>query len=478
MKRWKFASCEGRDQAKLPNGEGYHRGTHRRALVWLLASALPVLGTADALSATRHKDASSAAGHKDGSSVARHKDGSSAGRHKEASSAGRHKSDAHKKKTVEVEHHKHVVEQPAGEAAAPLPPDLAAAKQATELVRQGKGKDATALAASIGDPVAAKLVEWALLRHSDSGAGFDRYARLHPRQSRLAEHALLRRHAEARLWQERRDGATVRRFVGKEPTSALGRLALARVEMAEGDRADAESKVRAVWQSEPLTVETETAVLAAFPDVLTRADHVARMDKRIGAKDFGAATRAAKHVGEDHVAIVKACSAAESKSSKGGTRSMESTATHARIWATRCAACTGFCATTRPAPTSSGRIVTPKADFAAAVKLTLAASPEDLRRQDTDEWWRERRTLARKLLDIGDPANAYQVVSTAAPPANPYYRAEFHHMAGWIALRFLDDPATALTHFAHVDEGITDPVPVCACRLLARPRRRGGRPAR
>ena len=35
-------------------------------------------------------------------------------------------------------------------------------------------------------------------------------------------------------------------------------------------------------------------------------------------------------------------------------------------------------------------------------------------------------------------------------------------MAGWIALRFLADPATALTHFIHIDDGATDPV------LLAR----------
>jgi soluble lytic murein transglycosylase len=31
-------------------------------------------------------------------------------------------------------------------------------------------------------------------------------------------------------------------------------------------------------------------------------------------------------------------------------------------------------------------------------------------------------------------------------------------MAGWIALRFLADPATALEHFAHIDEGKSDPV--------------------
>ena len=102
--------------------------------------------------------------------------------------------------------------------------------------------------------------------------------------------------------------------------------------------------------------------------------------------------------------------------------------------------------------------MTPKEDIAAAVKLTLSASQEDLQRQDTDEWWRERRVLARKLIDLGDAATAYQVVRDSAPPANPYYRAEFHFMAGWIALRFLNAPATALEHFAHVDDGMSDPI--------------------
>ena len=45
--------------------------------------------------------------------------------------------------------------------------------------------------------------------------------------------------------------------------------------------------------------------------------------------------------------------------------------------------------------------------------------------------------LARKLIDLGDTATAYRIVRDSAPPANPYYRAEYHFMAGWIALRFL-----------------------------------------
>jgi peptidoglycan lytic transglycosylase len=213
-----------------------------------------------------------------------------------------------------------------------------------------------------------------------------------------------------------------------------------------------------VWQSAALTTETEAAVLAAFPDVLTRADHVARMDRRIGAKDFGAATRAAKHVGDDHVAIVKACAAAEAKSAKGGALL---DAVHADLRGDLgYALCRVHWLLRNDSPGSNvhGRIVTPKENIAAAVKLVLAASPEDLQRQDTDEWWRERRALARKLLDLGDAANAYQVASTAAPPVNPYYRADVHFMSGWIALRFLADPATAAKHFAHIDDGMTDPL--------------------
>ena len=70
----------------------------------------------------------------------------------------------------------------------------------------------------------------------------------------------------------------MRGFVGQEPTSAIGRLALARVEMGEGNRAYAESEVRAVWQSSSLTAETETAVqtlvavrdkvISAYEDIL------------------------------------------------------------------------------------------------------------------------------------------------------------------------------------------------------------------
>src|SRR5207302_8426213 len=81
--------------------------------------------------------------------------------------------------------------------------------------------------------------------------------------------------------------------------------------------------------------------------------------------------------------------------------------------------------------------------IAEAARLMLAAPPETMPLQETDEWWRERRVLARKLLDLDKPQTAHQVVRDAALPVNPHYRAEVHFMPGWLALPYLNDPATA-----------------------------------
>jgi soluble lytic murein transglycosylase len=96
--------------------------------------------------------------------------------------------------------------------------------------------------------------------------------------------------------------------------------------------------------------------------------------------------------------------------------------------------------------------------LADATGLMLAVPAQAMALQDTDEWWRERRTLARKLLDVGNFPNAYQVVRNAALPADPYYRADYYFMPGWIALRYLNDPATARALFAHIDDGAANPI--------------------
>ena len=254
---------------------------------------------------------------------------------------------------------------------------------------------------------------------------------------------LMRRRAEARLWQERSDATAIRNFTGDQPTSTRGRLALAWAFLAQGDRDAAGRWVGEVWRSEELSDRSEAEAFEMFRDLLTREDHRARMNKRIGAKDFSGAKRAAQRLGSDELSIVKACLAAMANETIALDR-LDAVETAARqdLGYTLC------------------RIhwMLRHDRIEEAARLTLAAAPETMALQDTDEWWRERRILARKLLDLGKFQTAYEVVRTAALPASENYRADFHFMSGWIALRYLNDPAAARAHFAHVDDGSANPI--------------------
>jgi soluble lytic murein transglycosylase len=74
---------------------------------------------------------------------------------------------------------------------------------------------------------------------------------------------------------------------------------------------------------------------------------------------------------------------------------------------------------------------------------------------DLDDWWKERRLLVRELLDMDEPKAAYVVARDAVPPTREIYRTEHQFTAGWVALRFLNDPAAALAHFNKVDDDTT-----------------------
>ena len=329
------------------------------------------------------------------------------------------------------------------EAAPPLTGDLAKVKEAIELARKAKTEDATAIGKGIADPAGQKLVEWFILRHAETTANFSRYAAFIAANPDWPSTALMRRRAEARLWQERSDAATVHGFTSDQPTSAKGKFALARVLLAEGNRDGAAKLVREAWRSEELTDHSEAEAYEAFRDLLTRDDHRARMDKRIGAKDLAGARRAAQHLGGDEVAIVKACGAVRGKANKALDQ-LDGVETEARkdLGYTLCRV--------------QWMLAQNKIDDAA--RVMTAAAPETMALQDTDQWWRERRTIARKLLDQGKFQTAYEVVRPAAPPANEYYRADVHFMCGWIALRYLDDPRTAAAHFALIDQESKNPI--------------------
>ena len=342
-----------------------------------------------------------------------------------------------------AKHHKKKKNDEPTEAKPELTGDPAVLRDVFDSVRHGKTADATDAAKKLTDPAAQKLAEWFILRDPDSQAEFYRYEIFISDNPGWPGVGLLRRRAEARLWQEKSSAATVHAFTSDQPTTARGRFALARVFQAEGDIDGARRLLREAFRSDDLTERNESDAIDAFHDLIGSEDYRARMDKMIGAKNISAAMRAARHLGDDAASIVKACSAVTGNDDKAQDK-LDSVGTDARsdLGYVLCRI----------------QFLMRKDKIAEATRVLRDAPADTMALQDTDEWWRVRRILARKLLDQNDFQTAYEVVSRGARPVNENYRAEFHFMPGWIALRYLNDPRTALAHFARIEEGSVNPI--------------------
>ncbi len=312
-----------------------------------------------------------------------------------------------------------------------------------ELVRAHKAADATQAQAAITDPVARKLAEWFILRSDDNGASVERYRAFIAVNPSWPSQTFLRRRLEAALWDDHRDDATVLAwFEDEKPLSAKGKFSLARALIGRGDRANAERLIRDAWRNDSMSGDTESAALDLFGALLTPGDHKARMDLLLYGSDHEAALRAAKRLGSNQVALAKARIAAFKKASN--TRAL-------------------LDAVPQELHSDPGyifsriQLLRREEKFSEAAQLMLAAPRDPARLYNFDEWWIERRLLSRKMLDVGERRTAYLIARDAAIPARDIYKTEQEFTAGWIALRFLQDPATAAQHFARIGVGSVNP---------------------
>ena len=282
-----------------------------------------------------------------------------------------------------------------------------------------------------------------ILRSEGNSASAERYRAFITGNPGWPSVNFLRRRGESALWDNNRDDNAVLSWFGSEqPLSAKGRFMLARALLARGDRNAALRHVRDAWRGDPMSKDTETYALEMFGSLLTAADHKARMDYLLFTDDTAGAMRAAQRVGPAQVAIAKARVAVDDKT--GNAKALLDAVPHDAH---------------SDGAYLFGRIQhLRRADkITEAAQLMMRAPRDPAKLGNPDEWWIERRLVARKLLDLGDHQAAYAMARDAGLPARDVYKTEQEFTAGWIALRFLNDPATALQHFSRIGTGSSNP---------------------
>ncbi len=291
---------------------------------------------------------------------------------------------------------------------------------------------ADALAATSADAGVRAALEWAALRSMGRKAGSVRIRRFLADYPGFPGTEWLRRRVEEALLTENASLDATALYLGaREPETAAGKVLAARILRARGELSQAHALLRSAWREDTLRKDVMDAILAEFPDAISPADNKYRAERLIYDSQHGEGMRFATIAGPDTLLLAKALSASVEEAGNAGSALA---AVPKRL--------AGETAYQFAAIQQSRR----KGQIDAAAQLMLRAPRDAETLVDGDEWWVERRLLARKLLDQGNGALAYKIASEhTARSTRSRTEAEFH--AGWIALRFLKDANVAKRHF-------------------------------
>ncbi len=327
-------------------------------------------------------------------------------------------------------------------AAETLGRDLSGLKEAIAFYKTGALAQGDDAAKSATDPIVKTALEWVALWSFPRESGFDRIRAFIAAHPHWPAQDWLRNRTEEALFGDRKSPALIASyFATSDPQTPAGKLALARVLKEAGKSSEAAALARSVWREADLNALLEAKLTTDFGAFLLKADYKYRADRLLYKEQTANALRAAALAGPDVLALAKARASviAEAPSDKL------------------------FAAVPLPLRADPGykfaliQKLRREDKISAAVGVMLASPRDPAVLVNGDEWWVERRLLARKLLDQGDAKTAYKLCAEhSAMTREMQIEAEFH--AGWIALRFLDDPVRAATHFATLDKLAVTPM--------------------
>ena len=327
-------------------------------------------------------------------------------------------------------------------SAQPTGPDLSALRAAAAAYRRGDRAAADLVARQIDDPVQRTALDWIALKSAPQPdyASLAAFGAAHPD---WPSNNWLRYEQEAALLAAPPPGRDIERlFANDPPRTPPGKLALARAARASGNMEQAAALVRLIWRNDPLNPWTEGLVLREFGALLTQADHKMRADRFFYTENYAAAARAAAVAGPDAVTVLNARLEALRAPPP----------VQAGVWTINAAIEPGLLFARVRALRHADRTL----DAAAL----LEHAPRDPDRfVDGDRWWGEQRLVARRLLDKGLANAAYALCHRSLATSAPA-RTDAEFLAGWIALRFLNQAGDAARHFASAAQLATTPLSI------------------
>lgn len=321
-------------------------------------------------------------------------------------------------------------------SALPLRADPTALRAALEAVAARDWDRALTLApAGLGRD----LVEWHRLRAGEGLLGdYEDFLR---RRADWPGMDYLRQQGEEAVARSTTPDRVLAYFGQGRAATAEGALAQIRALRATGRTQEAEEAARRAWVGLRLNAEEETELLAlAGPDLALA--HEARADATLWGGRQPEADRMLRHLSPGWQALARARMALRADA-KGVNALIDAVPAALRdhpglayerfTWRMR------------------------KELWDGALEMLTERSASATGLGHPEEWGRRRIQLVRQLLSDNRPRDALRAASPHHLTSGGDF-ADLEFLAGWIALRHLNDPERALSHFRRLREGVSTPI--------------------
>lgn len=303
--------------------------------------------------------------------------------------------------------------------------------------RKGNWTNAANLVRNDG-PVERDIIEWHRLRAGEGS--YDDVVAFLDRRADWPGLAWLRRKSEPEI--TKASHARVLEFFSQTPPqTAEGVLSYAAALKNAGHTGDAEVSLVIAWRTMPMDSQIQRAYLGRHRTLLA-PHHEARLDRLLWDKHMVSARQMLPLVNKDQQALAEARIALHELAPGVDARiaavpeNLQNSAglAHGRFeWRIR-----------------KGR----RED---AKTLLLERSAKASLLGEPDKWARRRRDLARNEMREGHERRAYKLASQHYLTDGSDF-ADLEWLSGFIALRLLNDPTTALAHFQRFDGAVKSPI--------------------
>jgi soluble lytic murein transglycosylase len=317
--------------------------------------------------------------------------------------------------------------------------DIRTGRIAFSAADDGDWDAARAAAAEISDPLAAKLLFWFDVTRLGGSGSFADITRFISENPDWPDQMVLRRRAEEAIDDTVANKTILSWFDGREPITTEGRVHLGAALLNAGEFERARAVIKDAWVHGRFSISSEQEFYTTYRNQLTANDHVERLDRLLWQGRLSEARRMLGKVDAKYRMLAEA-----RLRLRGMDRNVD-----------------GAIAKVPQALKEDPGLIYERLRWRRRKGQDLSAR-DLLKAYPLDHaspglWWAERAILAREALAEGYVSEAYRIARDHALTEGPGF-ADAEWLAGWIALRFLDEPKVAFTHFATMFRGVKYPI--------------------